>query len=369
MSESKNTEERFNNADGTYTVKTIYYKPMDYLSSIKRFDENEKLLNVKFYKDNNFTVLHSTGEMEYSENGSYTVKVILQEPNEFGYLSQIKEYNDHGKLLNIKFYKDNNFTALDSTEEREYSENGSYTVKVILQEPDELGCFSQINEFDKNGNVLNNKFYKDNNFTVLFRTLEREYSENGSYTDKVILQEPDESGCLSQIQERNKNEKLLNAKTYKDNNFTVLLATMERECSENDFYTDKVILQEPDEFGCFSRIQEVDKNGKLLNVKYYKDNNFTVLLRTLEREYSENGSYTAKVIFQEPDEFGCFAQIKEYNDHGILLIVKRYKDNNFTKLKDTTIGIAGVYISLSSLCRTITIIISIIILFIIKVFL
>ena len=338
--------------DGSYERKTVFENNTEYESQcvIEKFDKNDELTERRDYKDKNARKIYYIETFEYpdkniikkiyndiSENRiCYHTEEILENGHkicsetfdlpkthkEYEYLSIKYETDKDGNHLWEKEYSDNNFKELSLSRYYEYLENGNIIQKDIYEKSIN-NCYAYKSEKDKDGHFLNNTWFEDKEMKNPYNYDIYEYLPDGNIIRKgyrTTLKDDEE--YMSIIEIKDKDQKTLNVKYFKDKNFEDLFGTIGYTYKTKDEYTEKAIFTEPHD-GYMSSISTHNKD-KIKALSYY-DNNFKNLYRKSFWKKNKKGEKIALRIYEKMQNNEYISTVEKYTPDKELIYSKKYK--------------------------------------------
>ena len=380
-------EERINNPDGTYSIKCIFKKTNDdsYASYIEHFSKDGNYLHGEYYKDKDFKGLLITQRIEYTEEEDMTVYKVYKDPYD-KFKSAIETYDKNKNPIAHYEYANEDFTALITSEVREYEDDGSYTLLGTYIYPDYNGKSFCTEKVDKNGIIIeeihkltkNNKyfgtittnfdintkqyiqnttlaesdneglksytklydsynrlikgqFYINSDYKKLDSTYTATYQEDGSSIAQFVYHNP-QNGWHSIEEHYNSDGIYVSGEGFYDKKFKKLGWQEVRTTNENGGYSTKIIYEQPNHNGN-SQILNYNSNGKFVSGEYYLDKNFNNLLKTIRTEYSEDGSYSKYVVYNKTDSEEFLPTKRFFDSTGREIKREVYQNKDFSELK------------------------------------
>lgn len=176
------------NEDNSYITKRSYTIPYKgWMSIIEHYNANNRYLNGEFYKDNNFCEVGLAEKSEYTQNGFETRYANYVSKNEYGMLSYIENYDDKNRFLGGKYFKNKNYTDLILTINCKYQPNGSYQKFYVYEQPNDDKELSKIENYNELHQKISIKTYFDKNFKEIRRYSKLKHNKDGSYVENMRL--------------------------------------------------------------------------------------------------------------------------------------------------------------------------------------
>lgn len=320
--------ERIDNPDGTYTVKEVYKEPnfANGLSNIKVFDALDNELHCEWYKNKNFTqLLYQHDCKNYTENTCdiYAVYTELQDNNWYSAIAKMDYINN--RQLNVKYYKDKNFTDLCWKILKEYKTEEKCYIKTSILTVPFGGWLSRIEKFSMDNKFLSGKFYIDDNFINMGANEYREYDVEGNATSYIEFQTIQDNGFISAIEKFDKYSKRVSGQYFKEQNFKNLILNIKYKYNSDGSFMKYFVFEEPNKNGELSSIEYFNKNVTFKSRDSFLDQKFKQKIETFKIIHHNDGSYTEKTKSYNISIHIYSINIEKYDKYGNLIYKKQYK--------------------------------------------
>ena len=327
-------EERIDNPDGSYTVKTVFKREHTggFSSYIENFSADGKYLNGEYYNDENFSDVVVKQKIVYQDNGNIEVyKSFQKDVND--YKSFIETYSPDNVLLAQQKFNDSNFKDLVTSEVREYNEDGSYTMSGTYIYPEFNGRSVCIEKVDRKGIILEEtqRLTKGRRY---FGTIKTIYNpETKQYSQNTSLVEADNEGLKSYKKVFDNYNRLVSGEYYKTSNYGFLENKYTATYNDDNSYTAKFVYNNPVN-GWYSIEENYDCDGNYQSSKGYYDKNFKKLGWSESRTFNDDGSYISDISYEYSNHNGNSQSLK-YNSEGKFIEGIYYSDKEFKTILKT----------------------------------
>lgn len=327
-------EERIDNPDGSYKIKTVFKRTHTdgFSSYIENFSNDGKYLSGEYYKDEEFKDITVKQRIEYQENGNIDVyKTYLDSTD--NYKSSIETYNKDKELLAQQKFSDENFTDLINSEVREYNDDGSYTMSGTYIYPEFNGRSVCVEKVDKKGLILEETQTLTKGRKYFGRITTIYDTENDQYVQSTSLVEADNEGLKSYKKVFDNRNRLIFGEYYKTSNFRNLDSKYIAEYNEDNSYTAKFIYNNSVN-GWYSITENYDSDGNYKSSAGYYDQNFRKLGWSEQRVFEDDGSYVSNISYENPNHNGNSQSLK-YNNLRQFVSGIYYSDKEFKNILRT----------------------------------